>query len=112
MVQTMKLTARQEAFCQTIVNGLNQTEAYKFAGYAIDNKLPATVHQAASRLAANSKVAARILELRSAVRAHSVWSTERLLAELEANLENAQRDRKFHAANKALWQIGKVTGLL
>jgi len=111
-----KITQLQENFAQSIVDGLNQTEAYKSAGYSVDNKLPATVYQAASRLAANSKVVARILELKQAVTdilvAKKAWDTERFIGEAEVNLHMARRDGQLSAANAALTTIGKAAGLL
>ena len=83
MLPTTKLTARQESFCQHLVDGLNQTEAYEAAGYSVDNKLPATVYQAASRLAANSKVIARIQELRDAVQERALVTAVDILTELK-----------------------------
>ena len=59
-----QLTSKQENCCQHLIDGLNQTDDYKDAGYSFDNKLPATFYQTASRLAADSKVLARIHELR------------------------------------------------
>ena len=67
MIRATRLTSHQEAFAQAIVDGPNQSDAYKSAGYSVDNKLPATVYQAASRLAANSKVVAGLQEMRQAV---------------------------------------------
>jgi len=111
-----KLTQLQENFCQAIVDGLNQTDAYKVAGYSVDNKLPATIHQAASRLAANSKVLARVVELRAAVTLavteKRVWDRVRLIDEAEANMLGAREDHAWAPANGALKLIGDATGLL
>ena len=116
MVPTTKLTARQESYCQHLVDGLNQTAAYRAAGYSVDNKLPATVYQAASRLAGNSKVVARIQELRQAVTdivvAKRAWDSIRLIDAAEKHMLQARSDKQFAAANGALRLIGKAAGLL
>ena len=110
------LTAKQENFCQAIVDGLNQSAAYEAAGYSVVNKLPATIHQAASRLAANSNVVARIDELRAAVIAavteKRAWDSVRLIDEAEVNMVQARAQKQFAAANGALHLIGKTAGLL
>ncbi len=57
------LTQKQLDFCQAIVEGLNQTDAYR-RGYDTEKMADKTVHEAASRLMGDSKVIARIEELR------------------------------------------------
>lgn len=56
------LNPKQEIFAQEIVNGSNQTEAYKKA-YPNSKALEKTISEAASRLVRNNKVSARIKEL-------------------------------------------------
>ena len=68
MATERKLTGKQEAFCQGLASGLNQSDAYRQAGYSA-NGLPATVHQHASHLAKDAKVVARVAELQAAVQA-------------------------------------------
>lgn len=113
---SQKLTSKQESYCQHLVDGLNQTEAYKAAGYSVDNKLPATVYQAASRLAANSKVVARIQELRDAVTAvvteKRAWDQVRFIDEAEINLFQSRQLGHMAPANGALKLIGDAAGLL
>ena len=110
-----KLTAKQEAFAQGIVDGMNQSDAYKAAGHSVENKLPATVHQAASRLAADSKVVARIQRLwdkvTAAVTEKRAWDSVRLIDAAEEIMLQARRDKQFAAANGALRLIGQTTGL-
>ena len=112
---SQKLTSRQENFCQAIVDGLNQTNVYKAAGYSVDNKLQATVYQAASRLAVNCKVVARIQRLwdkvTAAVTEKRAWDSVRLIDAAEEIMLQARRDKQFAAANGALRLIGQTTGL-
>ena len=58
----MKSTPKVEKFCQAIVAGKSQSDAYRIAFNAKKMKAK-TVHEAASRLMAEGKVAARIQEL-------------------------------------------------
>src|SRR5215813_12007798 len=59
----MALTAKQEAFAIACAKGENASEAYR-AAYESRRMMPKTINEAACRLLANSKVAARIAELR------------------------------------------------
>ena len=55
-----KLTGKQMAFADNVIKGMDQTAAYRAAGYSTENMADKTVWEAASRLFANSKVSARI----------------------------------------------------
>lgn len=57
------LTANQEQFAQNIIQGMSQADAYR-AAYPNQRMSDKTVWEAASRLMANSKVMARLTELR------------------------------------------------
>lgn len=70
-----KLTAKQEAFCQYIADGMSQADAYRNAYDAADSK-DETIYPNASRLASDSKVAARIEELKSGLQEKQLWTRE------------------------------------
>jgi phage terminase small subunit len=70
-----KLTAKQEAFAQAIADGMGQADAYRFA-YDAENMKDETVYPNASRLMNNSKVAARVSELKSQVVEKQLWTRE------------------------------------
>jgi hypothetical protein len=55
-----KLTAYQLKFVQNVLSGMNQTDAYRGAGYDTSRSSDKTVLENASRLFANPKVSARI----------------------------------------------------
>jgi hypothetical protein len=71
----VKLTAKQEAFCQGIADGLGQADAYR-AAYDAEDMKDNTIYPLASKLMKNSKVTARIAELREAVQEKQLWSRE------------------------------------
>ena len=71
----VKLTAKQEAFCQGIADGLGQADAYRSA-YDAEGMKDNTIYPRASELMKNSKVAARIAELRQSVQEKQLWSRE------------------------------------
>jgi len=53
------LTLKQEAFVQELAKGSTNSDAYR-ASYNCDGMASSTVHQEASRLATNPKIAARL----------------------------------------------------
>ena len=57
-----KLSQQQQKFCRNVVEGMNQTDAYKAAGYKC--KSEKVVWEGASQLSRNIKVKNRISELR------------------------------------------------
>jgi NADH:ubiquinone oxidoreductase subunit E len=70
------LTAKQEGFAQSIASGLNQADAYR-ANYNAVNMKAETIQQAASRIAADSKVSARIASLKKALESKGLWTREK-----------------------------------
>ena len=70
-----KLTAKQEAFAQGIADGLGQADAYRSA-YDAGNMKDETVYPNASRLMSNSKVIARVAELKAQVAEKQLWTRE------------------------------------
>lgn len=59
-----KLTGKQEKFCQEILKGKGQTEAYIKAGYSVSNMKNATINNNAYKLIRTSDISTRIEELR------------------------------------------------
>jgi hypothetical protein len=70
-----KLTAKQEAFCQGIADGLGQADAYRMA-YDAENMKDNTIYPLASKLMNNNKVATRVAELKSQVAEKQLWTRE------------------------------------
>ena len=71
----VNLTAKQEAFCQGIADGLGQADAYRSA-YDAEGMKDNVIYARASELMKNGKVADRIRELRSQVEEKQLWSRE------------------------------------
>ena len=71
----VKLTAKQEAFCQGIADGLGQADAYR-AAYDAEGMKDNTIYPHASKLMKNDKVRIRIAELRESVQEKQLWSRE------------------------------------
>ena len=64
-MKTVKLTEKQESFCQCYVRTGNASEAYRKAGYSCKSKNPETVHQLSCRLLKTVNVASRVSELQA-----------------------------------------------
>jgi phage terminase small subunit len=77
----MALTAKQEAFCQGIADGLTQADAYRRA-YNAEKMADNTIHVKASELMADGKIAARVAEMRNALAQAMIWRREDSVAVL------------------------------
>ena len=72
------LTPKQETFAQAIIKGMSQADAYRTA-YSCKNMSDKTIWENASRLMADSKVKARVQELRDKVAMDNVMSAQERL---------------------------------
>lgn len=70
-----KLTAKQEAFAQGIVDGLGQGDAYRMA-YDAEGMKDSTIYSKASIMMSKGNIRARIAELKSQVAEKQLWSRE------------------------------------
>lgn len=105
----MALTPKQEKFCQGIVSGMNQSDAYRFA-YNTEDMLPATVNNNAYQLINDSDISTRIEQLKLPI-------AERVGRTLEQHIERllylgnmAEGLEKVEASIKAEETVGKVLG--
>ena len=80
------LTAKQEAFCQAIANGLNQSDAYRSA-YNAGKMKDNSINVNASKVAADAKVSLRIKELRDELASKSLWTRDHSIAVLAGVVE-------------------------
>lgn len=79
---TARLTKKQEAFAVTYIQTGNATEAYRNA-YTPKKMASKTINEAASRLLKDSKISARIDELRAPALKATGLTVERTLREVE-----------------------------
>jgi phage terminase small subunit len=86
------LTPKQEAFATGIASGLSQAEAYRQVFSQSHKWKDKTVHEKASRLAADDKVKARIQELRGKAAEANEVTIERIVAEVVKIAFANQRD--------------------
>ncbi|TGV15817.1 terminase [Mesorhizobium sp. M8A.F.Ca.ET.173.01.1.1] len=92
------LTQKQEAFCLAYVETGNASEAYRRSyDVSVDTK-PETIWSEASRLVADPKVSARIVNLQEMAREIALVSVGSLTNELEKARSHAMADPKGAAA--------------
>lgn len=72
------LTAKQEQFVKNIIEGMSQADAYR-AAYSCKRMADKTIWENASRLMADSKVAARVQELRNELAKPSIMTAQQRL---------------------------------
>ena len=108
----MAITGKQEKFCQAIIQGHNQSEAYRLA-YGVKKATAKTINERASRLMANSKVVARVAELRApavkkAQRSYGDWLQR--VEDMAFTAVPSELEFKAPDVLKALELFGKATG--
>lgn len=72
----MALSPQKESFAQGVAAGKSQADAYRSAYPKSIKWKPETVHQAASRLMADSNVSARVDAIRAELAEKGLWSRE------------------------------------
>lgn len=107
----MGLTQKQEAFCLAYIETGNASEAYRLAGYST-NAAQKTIHEASCRLMADSKVAARVAELRAVAVERALVSVLSITEELEEARALALQEGQPSAAVSASMGKAKLHGLL
>lgn len=96
--QMSALTPKQEAFCLAYVQTGNASEAYRRSYNVAEETKPETIWSEASRLVADPKVSARIMELQERAREIALVSVGSLTDELEKARSHAMADPKGAAA--------------
>lgn len=87
------LTANQEKFVQCIIEGMSQAEAYRTA-YPKQKCSDKTVYENASRLMNNSKIKARLTELRDKMASPSIMTAKERL-ELLSRMARGEESEKI-----------------
>ena len=104
------LTRKQEAFAQAVIDGHNQSDAYRLS-YDADASSPATIWQRACELAKHPRVAERIEALRSTLGAARQWHRERLVYEAALNVQGARDLGQYAASNGAIGLVADLQGM-
>ena len=97
----MSLTPKQEKFAQEVASGKSQADAYR-AAFDCKRSKPETVQANASRLMADSRVSARVKELKEKLSEKALWSREDSVNALLSVIQNPDKQRDIVAAVKEL----------
>ena len=106
----MQLTQKQEDFCLTYIETGNASEAYR-RSYSASKMSESTINRAAKTVMDNSKITARLSELRAPVREAAQISLESHLNALKGLRDRADSADNFGAAITAEVARGKASGL-
>ena len=105
------LTAKQEAFCQAIVSGMTQSDAYRTA-YSAEKMKATSVNVNASKLMADTNIAQRVEILREPVVQKVRYGLEQAMAEAEEAFMVARGKENGGAMVAAVTLRAKLHGLL
>jgi phage terminase small subunit len=105
----VKLTAKQEAFCQGIADGLGQADAYR-AAYDADNMKENSVYVQASKLMKNPKIAQRIADLRFEVQEKQLWTREMSVKGLVTAYKVANKAANASGMTGAIKELNAMHG--
>lgn len=105
------LTPKQETFAQQLSKGASQADAYRKA-FAPKRCKDKTIHEKASRLAADGKVKARVSELRGPIVAKVRYEIENAMAECDEAIALAKEKGNPGAMVAAVQLKSKLNGLL
>jgi hypothetical protein len=103
-----RLSQQQQRFADLILEGRNQTDAYKQAGYKCANDNVAAV--SASELVRNPKVVAYMTERRQEAAQSLQIDLQWLINKGVAILEAAEKQGAYGPAISALKEVGILTG--
>lgn len=104
------LTPKQEAFCQKYIETGNANEAYRQA-YNASGMKPATINRKAHEIVHMPHIAARVDELREALREQHGVTVATLIAELEEARAVARQTGNASAMVSATMGKAKLAGL-
>jgi hypothetical protein len=104
-----KLTPKQEAFCQAICDGMNQSDAYRLA-YNAEKMKPETVYVKASGLMSDGKVTVRVQELRGKLQERVLITREGVLQAILETIAIGKLNGKPMEIYKGYEIINKMLG--
>ena len=110
----MGLTTKQETFSKLVaLDGLIPSEAYRKA-YDTNPINQSSIHEQASKLMSNTKVATRINELKATIEneivSKVVWDKTKIIEELSINVSLGREKNQLAASNQAIKLIGSAVG--
>ena len=105
----MSLTAKQEAFCQAIADGMTQADAYR-AAYDTSNMKDSSIHVNASKLLSDAKVMQRVTSLKQALETKAIWTREMSVKALVSAYKVAQEKKNSNGMIGAVKELNAMHG--
>ena len=109
--KTYKLTLKQEAACQALLELGIQSDAYRTA-YDAENMTDKQIHEEACKLFAIPKVSQRVKELQEQARERHNVTVDSLTEQLQAAYDEAKNNGQSGAMVQATMGIAKLHGML
>jgi len=106
----MSLTAKQEAFCQAIADGMTQTDAYRAAFDVSQSTKPETIHKRASELMQNGEVTGRVSSLKQVLETKAIWTREMSVKALVSAYKVAQEKKNSNGMTGAVKELNAMHG--
>lgn len=104
------LTDKQERFCQNIIEGMSQADAYRQA-YPNNNMADKTIQENACRLAKKPAVKARIKELRDQLAKPTIMSAQQRLEYLTRVINGEQGEKMVQMVDGEPIEVDVPTSL-
>lgn len=104
-----KLTAKQEAFCQAIADGMTQADAYR-AAYSAEKMTDKAIYVKASELMASGNVSVRVAELKQALADKQLWTREMSVKGLVAAYRVANEGKNASGMTGAIKELNAMHG--
>lgn len=105
------LTPLQENAVKLYIQGATKSDAYRQAGYDVSNSTDKTINEAASRLFSDSKVLARMSELKQELAEEFKYTVRDAVKELDEIVLLAKADNQFSPAVSAIGKKIDMFGL-
>jgi hypothetical protein len=105
----VKLTAKQEAFCQAIADGMTQADAYR-AAYSAEKMTDKAIYVKASELMASGNVSVRVAELKQALADKQLWTREMSVKGLVAAYRVANEGKNASGMTGAIKELNAMHG--
>lgn len=102
-------SSKQEAFCQAVVSGMSQADAYRSA-YNAEKMKNETIQKRASELIRDGEVKGRLQELRGKLENTQLWTREMAVSELLENVKMCKRLEKPEPLNNAVKILNSMHG--
>lgn len=98
----MSLTSKKEAFAQALASGMTQSDAYRSAADIGESTVEESIHQSASRMAADVNVQSRVKLLKDEIAAKALWTREDSVRTLKSVIEGNDKGNEITGAVKVL----------